>query len=216
MLCGCIGVVAVMKGNLDIAAYLIWLAAILDFFDGFVARLLNAYSAIGKDLDSLADMVTFGFLPAFIMYSLLFQSSSNIYLPFIAFFIAIFSALRLAKFNTDTRQTHSFIGLPTPANALFISSLPLIAFNAPALSEAIISNPYVLASITIIFSLLMVAEIELFSLKFKDYHWANNRLKFLFIIISFILLISLKFLSIPIIIILYLTLSVAANIKQNH
>lgn len=214
LLCGCIGVVAVTNGHLEVATYLIWLAAILDFFDGFTARILKAYSAIGKELDSLADMVTFGFLPAYMMFSMITTASNNFYLPYMAFLIAIFSALRLAKFNVDTRQAESFIGLPTPANALFISALPLLAFESAEISDFVLSNVFVLIGITIVFSLLMVAELPLFSLKFKNYKWVDNKVKFLFLIVSVVLLISLKFISIPLIIILYITLSIIVTFNK--
>ncbi len=127
---GCIGIVFAFQGNLVVAAYAIFLSSIFDFFDGLASRVLNSYSFIGKDLDSLADMVSFGVLPSVIMYELLLQAPqiegiSHI-LNFVAFLLPVFSALRLAKFNNDTRQSGSFIGLPTPANAILIASLPLI------------------------------------------------------------------------------------------
>ena len=132
LLCGCVGIVRVFEHDLITASYLIFLAALLDFGDGFVARLLKASSAMGKELDSLADMVTFGVLPAFMLFSLIGQEIDNqSVLPYSAFSIAVFSALRLAKFNIDPRQTDSFIGLPTPANALVVASLPLILAFQP-------------------------------------------------------------------------------------
>ncbi|OZA56958.1 MAG: CDP-diacylglycerol--serine O-phosphatidyltransferase, partial [Sphingobacteriales bacterium 39-40-5] len=126
---GCLGIVFAFQGNLIWASYAIVIAAVFDFFDGMLARLLKAYSDIGKELDSLADMVSFGVLPSVIIYQL-FALSPQIdfgadWLSFSAFIIAVFSALRLAKFNIDTRQSENFIGLPTPANALLIASFPL-------------------------------------------------------------------------------------------
>jgi CDP-diacylglycerol--serine O-phosphatidyltransferase len=153
-------------------------------------------------------MVTFGVLPSMILFYLLSQSSSNIYLPFISFLIAIFSALRLAKFNIDTRQLNTFIGLPTPANALFISSLPvIIALNYMELNNFIL-NPYTLISITLIFSFLLVAELPLFSLKFKNFKWIGNEVRYLFLGISILLLIFFKFVAIPLVILLYILLSI--------
>lgn len=194
--------------ELSYATYLIWAAAIFDFLDGFLARILNAFSAIGKELDSLADMVTFGVLPSMILFYLLSQSSSNIYLPFISFLIAVFSALRLAKFNIDIRQVSTFIGLPTPANALFISSLPvIIALNYMELNNFIL-NTYTLISITLIFSFLLVAELPLFSLKFKNFKWIGNEIRYLFLAISILLLIFFKIVAIPLVILLYILLSI--------
>src|SRR5476651_291942 len=135
---GCVGIVFAFSGNPVFAAYCIFLAAIFDFFDGFASRVLQSFSGIGKDLDSLADMVSFGFLPAAIMYQLFLQAPQiegvSQYLNFIAFLIPVFSALRLAKFNTDERQTEIFIGLPTPANAILIASLPFILDQHPNLA----------------------------------------------------------------------------------
>ena len=206
LLCGCIGIVLVFQGNLYYATYLIWLAAVFDFFDGFVARWLNAFSAIGKELDSLADMVTFGALPAFIMFHLLNQTFPDSFIPYIAFAIAAFSALRLAKFNVDTRQSDSFIGLPTPANALFISALPFVIESNTTLGD-FFSNGYSLSIITVVFSLLLVAEIRLFALKFKNAKWQDNKVRFIFIALSLVLIALFQITSIPMIIVLYILLS---------
>ncbi|MBC7919837.1 MAG: CDP-diacylglycerol--serine O-phosphatidyltransferase, partial [Ferruginibacter sp.] len=174
LFCGCAGIVAVSNGNLVLAAYLIGLAAGLDFLDGFVARWLGAFSAIGKELDSLADGVTFGVLPAMIVFSLFQQSFPGTVLAkqptpplcYLAFLIAIFSALRLAKFNVDTRQTHSFIGVPTPANALLIASLPLIMESVFFASTVILDQRF-LVGFTLVTACLLVANVELFAFKFQ-------------------------------------------------
>ncbi len=173
LLCGCAGIAAVLLRNeLVLASYLIGLAAVLDFLDGFIARLLKAYSPIGKDLDSLADMVTFGVLPGVIVFKLLsnylnFDPATDlgtaILLPHAAFIIPVFSALRLAKFNIDTRQTDSFIGVPTPANTLLIASIPLILQQHPEWS-AFITKPITLIILSVVMSLLLVAELPLFAL----------------------------------------------------
>lgn len=210
LFCGCIGIVLVFQGNLFYATYLIWLAAVFDFFDGFVARWLNAYSAIGKELDSLADMVTFGALPAFIMFNLLTGAFPDSYLPWIAFSIAAFSALRLAKFNIDTRQSDSFIGLPTPANALFISALPFVIAQQNKVAD-FVANGYVLLTITVIFSLLLVAELRLFALKFKSMAWRDNKIRFSFIALCIILIPIFKISSIPLIIFLYICMSLPGS-----
>ncbi len=210
LLCGCAGIVLVFQGNIFFATYLIWAAAIFDFFDGFVARWLKAYSAIGKELDSLADMVTFGVLPAIIMFHLLNDAFVNAYIPWIAFTIAACSALRLAKFNIDTRQTDSFIGLPTPANALLISALPFVIEQKNMVAE-FIANGYVLLGITVIFSLLLVAELRLFALKFKNMSWHDNKVRFLFLALCIILIPLLQISAIPVIIFLYIVMSLPGS-----
>ena len=231
LLCGCLGIVFVFEGNLLWASYLIFIAGILDFLDGFVARLLKQHSDIGKQLDSLADMVTFGILPSFIIYSLLntnfFIAENEIFgrlwtnlsknsvenknnWSYIAFILALFSCLRLAKFNIDTRQSDSFIGVPTPANAFVVSAFPLILeFNEEYTS--FILNPTFLISYTLIMSYLLISEIPLFALKFKNFAWNSNQIKYIFLILSVILLVTLKFLAIPLIIFLYIILSVINN-----
>jgi CDP-diacylglycerol--serine O-phosphatidyltransferase len=201
---GCIGIVFAFKGHLETAAYFVILSGIFDFFYGMVARLLNVKSAIGKDLDSLADMVSFGFLPGVIMFHLLKASDySSEYLPYLGFIISIFSALRLAKFNNDTRQTEDFIGLNTPMNTLFICSLPFIAQDYPQ----IISSSILLIAITAITSFLLVSEIKIFSLKFSNLSWAKNKIKFIFLILSAILTAFLQFAAIPFVLVLYIALS---------
>ncbi len=200
------GVAAAFEGQLALATYMIWLAAIFDFFDGFAARLLNVSSPIGGELDSLADMVTFGFLPSAMVFNMLQENELPFWVPYLAFVIAVFSALRLAKFNVDTRQTTSFIGLPTPANALFISAFPLI-LEYSGLPLEFISNPWFLIVCSFTLSFLLVAELPLFALKFKSFKWQDNKLKYIFLIASLVLIILLKFVAIPLIIILYILLS---------
>src|SRR5476651_993872 len=154
----CIGIVFAFQGNLLYAAYALFLAAVFDFFDGFASRLLQSFSGIGKDLDSLADMVSFGVLPSVIIYELFLQAPQiehvSVYLNFIAFLIPVFSALRLAKFNIDERQAEIFIGLPTPANAILIASLPLIIDQHPNLAIYIL-NPYILSIFTVVMCALL-------------------------------------------------------------
>lgn len=231
LLCGCLAIVSAFNGFLLVATYLVGLAAILDFFDGFSARVLNVKSEIGKQLDSLADMVTFGVVPGVVMYFMLLKglpdnmdgtkaagTDTDLFphwLIYAAFSISIFSALRLAKFNIDERQTNSFIGLPTPANALLICSLPLIENFQPqwwgydVLQH--IHNPWFLLGLTIVSSYLMVAELPLFSLKFKNFSWSDNKIRFIFIFSILILLIIFKFLALPFIILLYILLSAFNN-----
>lgn len=208
---GCIGTVFAFNGELKTAAYFVILSAVFDFFDGFVARLLNVKSSIGKELDSLADMVSFGFLPGLVMFQLLVLSMNEslltknpiAFLPYLAFSITIFSALRLAKFNIDTRQSIDFIGLNTPMNTLFIVSLPFIRDDYPTL----LGSTILLLGITFLMSYLLIGEFRLFSLKFNSITWIDNKFRFIFIILSGLLIISLHFAAIPLILVLYLVLS---------
>jgi len=225
VLSGCISILFGFQGELELAIGFIILAAIFDFFDGFAARLLKAYSDMGKELDSLADMLSFGMAPSVIMFRLIQQSigiegttysmdnffSSDFWIPAAAFLVAIFSALRLAKFNIDTRQSESFIGLPVPANAIFIGSLVFLKSSEVSILKDAVSSPYVLIALSILFSLLLVSEIPMFSLKIKNLKFADNRIRYIFIIISVILIITLYHISIPFLIILYITLSAINN-----
>lgn len=207
---GCIGIVFAFQGNLLIASYAIFLAAIFDFFDGFASRVLNSYSFIGKDLDSLADMVSFGFLPSAILYELFLKGPQiahvSDYLCYSAFLITVFSALRLAKFNNDTRQSDSFIGLPTPANAIFIASLPLIIEQYQVLARFIL-NPYSLTVLIVIMCTLLVSELPLMSLKFKNRDFNKNIFRYLLLMFSAILILFFKFVAVPVVIFMYITLS---------
>ena len=208
LFCGCLALINVSEGNFEEAFYLVIIAGIFDFFDGMVARALKAKSNIGKDLDSLADVVTFGLLPGYIMFKLL-TSENEVnpdfqitILPLSGFLITVCSAWRLAKFNNDSRQTNTFIGLPTPANGIFIASLGY-------LSETLQFNLslWALFGITIFLSYLLVSELRLMALKFKSYGWKGNEIKYIFLLVSFILIIGIKILAVPFIFILYLILS---------
>lgn len=213
LLCGCAGLVAVAENNLPLAAYLIWAAAAFDFADGLAARALNAYSPIGGDLDSLADMVSFGALPGFIMFRMIEGNVDSEWtlLAYLGFSLAVFSALRLAIFNVDTRQKDQFIGLPVPASALLISSLPL--GDLPAFRR-LVQEPLVLILIIAMLSYLMVAPLPLLAFKFKSKTWQGNEVKYTFLIAALVLFIFLKVVAIPIIIIAYLVLSVVLNTRQ--
>ena len=172
---GCVAVYFAFQGNYEVAFYAILLSAVFDFFDGFAARLLHAYSPMGKELDSLADVVSFGVAPGAIIFALLSQTNVNEYLPYFGFIIPVFSALRLAKFNIDERQTTSFIGLPVPANAIFFAGLVF------AYTDVLVENAWLLIVLSIIFSLLLVSELPMFSLKFKNFGWNNNQIQYLFL-----------------------------------
>jgi CDP-diacylglycerol--serine O-phosphatidyltransferase len=200
LLCGCFAIVFLLEGKSIPAAYFVWAACVFDFFDGFAARLLKFSSPIGKELDSLADMVSFGLLPSLVMYVMLDKVSDNQYMPYLAFLIAVCSALRLAIFNVDETQKDSFRGVPTPANALFITSLPLVTISW-------LSNEWVLVVITIVFSLLMVSRIELFALKFKNFSWGDNKMRFTFIALAVLLVAVFQLVALPLIILSYILLS---------
>lgn len=215
LLSGLIAIFLSFQGELTYAAAFMALGAFFDFFDGMAARALNVKSEMGKQMDSLADMVSFGVAPGFIMFHLMSSSpdipsieiaSVNI-TPFIAMIIPIMSAFRLAKFNIDTRQTDSFIGLPTPSNALVIGSLPFIIDGALSYQMAWLHSYYVLLIITVVFSFLLTAELPLFALKFKSFKWKGNELRISFMLLSLILLILLQVSALPLIILIYIILS---------
>ena len=216
---GCIGIVLAFKGELIAAAYAIFLSAIFDFFDGLASRVLKSFSGIGKDLDSLADMVSFGVLPAVIMYEIFLQAHqiNNIsnYLNFIAFLIPVFSALRLAKFNVDTRQSENFIGLPTPANAILIASFPIILLHNNTYYTPFLLNPYVLLCFVVIMCSLLVAEVPMMSLKFKNRDFNENIYRYLLLLFSAILILFFKFAAVPVVILIYIVLSLI-QFKMAH
>ncbi|MCE7991245.1 MAG: CDP-diacylglycerol--serine O-phosphatidyltransferase [Roseivirga sp.] len=203
--CGLLGIILLFKGDIESACYLIWLAALLDFLDGFLARLLNAYSEIGKQLDSLADLVTFGVLPALIYFQL-FTDKLPAPLAYAAFITALFSALRLAKFNIDEEQTVNFKGLTTTANGIFTSSIPLILAGSSFL-QPWFSNPWILLVICLFFSSLMVTPVTLFSLKFSNFKVRGNESRYLLILASIALLAIFREVAIPLVIGFYLLLS---------
>ncbi|GGK62062.1 CDP-diacylglycerol--serine O-phosphatidyltransferase [Rufibacter glacialis] len=213
LLCGCLALVAVFQQELVSAAGWVVVAAALDFLDGLVARLLNTYSDIGKQLDSLADMVSFGVVPGAAMVQMISQANEAggydlpALLPYAGFLITIFSCIRLAKFNIDTRQISSFIGVPTPACTLFIMSLPLILANDDFGLSPIILNPFVLLGITVLFSYLLIAELPLFALKFKNTAWKGNEVRFIFMGLSILFLAILNFTAVPLNLAIYIILS---------
>jgi len=205
--CGCIGVVFALEGRTFPAAYFVWIACGFDFLDGFAARILKVSTPIGKELDSLADMVSFGLLPSVVIYNMMEASGAPGYLAYIAFSVAIFSAIRLAIFNLDETQSDSFRGLPTPANALFITALPLLTGGV----ALYLQNYWILTAVTILSSYLLVSGIELFALKFKNFSWHGNQIRFTFLILAVLLLAVLKITAIPVIILLYVALSLGTR-----
>ena len=212
LLSGCVATMYAFEGSYKIAFVCIIMGAVFDFFDGLTARALKVSSPIGKELDSLADVVTFGFAPAAMVFSWLREcTTANLCIsvafivPFFAFLLAAFSALRLAKFNVDERQTSSFIGLPTPANALFWGALVL------GTHDTIVANPYgwiLILALVGLFSYLLVAEIPMFSLKFKSLAWKDNRIAYIFLLVSLVLLIALNLKGLSAVIGWYIILSV--------
>ena len=213
------------NGNYNEAFSLVCLGVFFDFWDGFFARIWKVQSQIGLQLDSLADMVTSGVVPGLVMYKMLAdiqenQSQYNLteetyymgIVPYLGFLITLASCYRLAKFNVDARQTDSFIGLPTPANALLIMSIPMIQFHSEfEWLVDFLSNPFVLVGVTVLSSYLLNSEISLFSLKVKSFSWEKYKMQVVFMIISIILIAILEFIAIPIIILLYVILSVVNN-----
>lgn len=218
LLCGCIALTFIFGGNLVVAAYFVGIAAVADFFDGLVARALRVSSPIGKDLDSLADMVSFGVVPGAILFKLLAHAAEYGGMPvwsvYLGFIVSIFSALRLAKFNNDTRQTTSFIGLPTPACTLVVASLPLILANDAFGLKNIILNPLVLIALTVLLSGLLVAELPLFALKFKNLQWRGNRRRFIFVGLALGLVLWLKAAGVPLAVLLYVLLSIPGRVRS--
>lgn len=214
LLCGCLGILFTMRSDLTTAAWLIVLAGVLDFGDGFVARAVGASGPFGKELDSLADVVTFGVLPSFILLVLLGGSMPGqpvvVGWPLLAFAIAVCGALRLARFNIDTRQTDKFLGVPIPANAITAASFPLIIAHQPQYAT-IVQSPFFLYGFVVVMSLLMVSELPLMAFKFKSFAWAANKVKYSFLIASVLLLIVLQFAALPLIILLYIVLSLLTN-----
>lgn len=212
---GCIACVMAFEARYEAALGFIILSAAFDFFDGMMARVLNAHSAIGKDLDSLADDISFGVAPSLIVFSLFKEmnypeamASMASYFPYLAFLPAVFSALRLAKFNNDTRQTSSFVGLPVPANALFWASLAA-GGHSWLTSESF--YPLCLLLLVAIFSWLLVSEIPMFSLKFKNLSWKDNKVSFVFLIVCIPLLLFMGVCSFSVIIVWYILLSLVTK-----
>jgi CDP-diacylglycerol--serine O-phosphatidyltransferase len=248
MLCGVLAIILALAGRIDIAPFLIFLGAILDFFDGFLARLLKQQGELGKQLDSLADMITFGLAPGIIMFVILLMYDNNINvlnestamlnlsmnsylnglvnldlsnkLPFVALIIPFFSMFRLAKFNIDTRQSESFIGLPTPANTIFFMAFPLLLVQY---GDTVgwehdliiwIIQPMILIPIIVVMSVLLVSELPLFALKFKYFKWQGNEIRYIFLISCGLLIAFLWTWSIAIIVLLYLLLSFIQHILR--
>ncbi len=201
---GCIGASFAFSGRFDIAAYCVVASGIFDFFDGLAARALHVKSPIGKELDSLADVVSFGLVPGAVLYTMLGTSWPTCgYLPYLGFAVTVFSALRLAKFNIDEGQSIDFVGLNTPMNAFYVVSLPFIADTY----EYIIYHPIFLVGSMVLTCFLLVSNIRLFSMKLDSWSWRRNSWKFIFIILSAVLVGLLKFVAVPVVLVLYFLFS---------
>ena len=218
-----------MQGGLEMAPIIILIAALFDFSDGLAARLLNIRSSIGEQLDSLADMVSFGVAPAFMLYVHMAEMHSNPVLPYnqpgftylefagmyLPFIIVIFAAIRLAKFNIDSSQSKAFLGLPTPAMALFFAASVYLYHHDVRLHEiSLLVQPWFWMIMMIAFSVLMILPVRMFSLKFKDLHWRDNQIRYIFIGISLFLLVSLHTFALPLIIVWYILLSFIYHIFE--
>lgn len=207
LLSGCMAVVSALNGDFSGAFWYVIASAIFDFLDGFAARLLKAHSVIGKELDSLADMVSFGVAPSAVLYGL--------GLGWFGFVVAAFSALRLARFNVDDRQTTEFIGLPTPANALFFVSVGyIIEANAVAPLAIFFSTNWLLYALTAIFSLLLVCNLRMFSLKMKNYSLKNNLTIYTYLLLSLVALVVFQISALPFIIVTYILISLAKQLRS--
>lgn len=221
LFCGCIAIVFISKLRFDIAFYFVCLGIFFDFFDGFFARKFGVAGPLGVQLDSLADMVTSGVAPGYVMYQMLsfdgsFMQITNdlsfFQVSFLGFIITLGACYRLANFNIDTRQSDSFIGLPTPANALFIMSLPLVIAECHFLTlSELLNMKWVLLTITLLSAYVMNAEIPLFSLKIKNFSFQKYKLQIGFLVLSIVMIVTLQYLAIPLIIMTYVLLSVANN-----
>lgn len=238
LFCGSVAVVFAVLNQLELAAFFVFLGIIFDFFDGLAARVLNVKSDFGIQLDSLADMVTSGLVPGIVMFQLLGMSMSGGWnvdissqaandtfwvglkvapLPFLGFLITLASAYRLAKFNIDENQVSSFMGLPTPANAILILSLPLILlYHSNDFLNGIILNQWFLIGVTLFSAYLLNSKIELFALKFENWNFKDNSQRYIFIIVSLVLLMTMKFLAVPAIISFYILSSLVGNMGNKN
>jgi len=223
LLSGLISITLILNGSFAAAGLFIFVAAVFDFLDGMAARLLKAYSELGKQLDSLADMVSFGVAPGMLVFQMIsvncagscnFLERFHI-APWFAMLIPLCSAFRLAKFNIDLRQEYNFIGLPTPANAIFFASIPLIVGMQGAIFTLIrtdfitelLSNTRVLTILSVFFSYLLISDFRIFSMKFKSMAWKGNEIRYIFLMVSLVLLLLFSLSAIPMIVFVYLLLS---------
>jgi CDP-diacylglycerol--serine O-phosphatidyltransferase len=220
LVCGCLAVAFVSRNRLEWAAYAVLAAAVFDLLDGLLARALGAFSEFGKQLDSLADMVSFGLVPGFILFRI-FQmpfnhlldgpGMSTVLLMYLPFLVTVFSALRLAKFNIDVRQKDAFIGLPSPANAILTASYALIIGSGSEPFLSWLLHPWVLLLLIALQSYLLVAEIPMFAFKMSHFGWKGNQIRYVFLLVSIVLVAVFFYAAIPVIIFFYVLLSLATR-----
>ncbi len=212
---GCLSILFLTHNMPVKAAIMIFVAGLFDFLDGFAARLLHAHSAIGADLDSLSDVVSFGVAPGFIMYWLMSRSFDlpqwciagiNV-LPCLAFLLPVFSAIRLAKFNIDSTQKTTFRGIPAPGMAIFIASLPLALSQVHHLKDGVLSY-WACLGITLIFSFMMVSRLRFFSFKMKSAKWNGNEVRWIFLLVTITSFVIFKWISLPFVMMFYVLLSI--------
>jgi CDP-diacylglycerol--serine O-phosphatidyltransferase len=220
LLSGCIGILLAFHNEVAWAAVMIGFASLFDFLDGLAARILHVKSEIGKELDSLADVVSFGVLPGALVYVMLSILTTNYFVPLFGFIIPVFSALRLAKFNLDIRQTESFLGLPVPANAIFWAGVTLLDYtitnrSANIMMKRAFEQPFVIIIFTVMLSLLLVSELPMFSLKFKNLNWVGNEIRFGFLGSAVVLTALLGIGALPVVILLYVLISIIAKLRSN-
>lgn len=206
LISGCLGLMFIFEGSLYLGALMILVGSFFDFFDGLLARVLNAGSEIGKQLDSLADMVTFGILPSFLLYYLLVEISQPV-VAYLALLIAVASAFRLAKFNIDESQKLDFIGLPTPASAFLIAGLVFVKEANWEIFSILYSNTYGLIFLIVTISYLLNSHIKFVSLKLNKWQFKGNVLRFIIVISSIILMAFFQLPGIFLIMLLYVLLS---------
>lgn len=226
LFCGCLGIIYVLEGRYMYVLGFIAAALVLDYTDGLLAKLLNARSELGRELDSLADAVTFGVLPGTILYVLIEQAiarpfydpnESIIRLEHAGYLFSLFAALRLAKFNIDTRQSENFLGLATPAATIFVAGLLAVKMKAYEPFSVYLQNEFLLIGITLVLAVLMITEIPMFSLKLKSFRWKGNEVRYIFLLLVIPLIVLLKWASFSAIIILYIMLSIAGNfVRTGH
>ena len=224
LFCGTLATMAAVNNYYEAAGLLVVVGIGFDFLDGFVARLLKVQSELGKQLDSLADMVTSGVVPGIVMFKFFEDGIQNgdidftdtmMLLAFTSFLLTLGAGYRLAKFNIDTRQSDSFIGLPTPAMSLFVVSLPIIYLHTEVVFvKDLVFNSYFLIGVSVVLTYLMNAELPLLSLKFKNYGFKENLFKYLLIISSIVLIVTLKYVAVPLIIVIYILLSIIHNLSN--
>ncbi len=212
--CGVFAILLINHSRFELAAWFILLAVVFDFFDGFLARLLNVSGELGKQLDSLADLVTFGIAPAMMLYVFAIQYDL-LYSKYAFLLLVVFSAYRLAKFNIDTRQSTSFIGVPTPITGIMVASWAFIESSHPAVFQFIFTSPVVFVIFCAVISVLLVSEIPLPALKIKKGPLKDYRQQFMLLGVSIVCALLFKWLALPIIYCFYVLSSVIINFAAN-